>query len=63
MKKNIYIKTFILIAFIGIVTAKAQTFQLESNGNDLPVLEQNDAPLANGLETYKYVRLTYLGNH
>lgn len=61
MKKNIYIKTFILIAFIGIVTTKAQTFQLESNGIDLPVLEQNDAPLANGLETYKYVRLTYLG--
>ena len=61
MKKNIYIKTFILIAFIGIVTAKAQTFQLESNGIDLPVLEQNDVPLANGLETYKYARLTYLG--
>ena len=61
MKNNIYIKTFILIAFTGILTVKAQTFKLESNGVNLAVLEQNNVPLFYGLETYKYVRLTYLG--
>lgn len=47
--------------FIGCQEPNAQPFQVTSNGESVPVYEQNTAPLSYGLDTYKYARLTYDG--
>ncbi|MEM8894241.1 MAG: glycosyl hydrolase family 28 protein [Bacteroidota bacterium] len=44
------------------VIADGQSYRLTSNGKNVEVLEQNTAPLSNGLSTYKYARVTYLGD-
>ncbi|MFY0653188.1 MAG: hypothetical protein JXQ96_14195 [Cyclobacteriaceae bacterium] len=59
-KMRFTLLTFLfLIGFLGV--SKAQTIKLRSNGDHIPVMEQNDLPLSYGLNCYKYARVTYTG--
>lgn len=55
---------FVIGAFIvGTMSlSTAQSFDMQCNGNPIPVKEQNDVPLSYELNTYKYARVTYTGN-
>ncbi len=41
--------------------SSSQSYTLTSNGQSIPVYEQNTAPLSYRLDTYKYARVTYQG--
>ena len=58
------IRLFLVSSLLGLGTvgwSKAQSFDLQCNSNSVPVYEQNDVPLAYGLNTYKFARIEYVG--